>query len=115
MRDIRFAPGIKDTLGLALTPLDLQVIVTTMLDVAKNGEKKRAGVTFAAVDGLGFPCREAAISQGRKGIGLLTVYSLAVAEDVVVVLYAKEGAAGNLSLQERNKIREAYQAEMERH
>ncbi|CAA7623754.1 hypothetical protein MTBLM5_590006 [Magnetospirillum sp. LM-5] len=46
---------------------------------------------------------------------MLTVYSLAVAEDVVVVLYAKEGAAGNLSLQERNKIREAYQAEMERH
>jgi hypothetical protein len=105
---------VAETLKTTLIRDDLVMIVVAMMDVAKNGEKLRAGVSYADVDGMDFQCREAAISKGRKGLGLLSVYSIAISDDDLVVLFAKSGAAGNLSIQERNDIRQAYRAEIER-
>lgn len=107
------ASSIRDRLVATLSREDLTILVTQMVGVAEHGEVPSEIISFTDVAGLGFPCREAAVNLGTKGIGLLSFYSMELAEDELVVLFAKEGAPGNLSIQERNIIREVYRKEME--
>ena len=113
MRHVSICPELSESLKATFDKLDIQVIVTTLMTIAKHGECKCGDLEFADVD-VGFKCREVAIPMGTKGIGLLIVYTLEISETELIVLLVKSGAIGNLSIKERNTIREVYKFEMSR-
>jgi len=90
------------------------MIGQVLADIGDNGEIPRRNRQYADVPSLGFPCREVSIQGGTHKVGLLTFYTLELSGQEIVVLYAKHGGPGNLSLKEQNIIREIYNQEVER-
>ena len=111
-REITIAVAHRQEFSNSLSRTDRLIIGQALADVGDNGEVRRKGRAYSDVPDLGFKCREMSFSGGDKGIGLLTVFSLEISEDEIVVLFAKAGGSGNLSTQERNRLREIYRDEM---
>jgi len=111
-REPTIAVAFRQQLQESLSRADRLLIGQALADVGDNGEVRRKGRTYSEVPDIGFRCREMSILGGDRKIGLLTVYSLEISEEEIVVLFAKAGGHGNLSIQERNRLREIYLDEM---
>ncbi len=92
---------------------DRAMIGQAILDICDNGEITRSNRKISDVPSLGFACRQMSMMGGRKDIGLLTVYSVVISDDEVVVLFAKAGGHSNLSFSELDRIREIHAFEIE--
>lgn len=114
MRDIVFSPGLLTHLRETLSKDDRYSLGTSLTILANLGERRRAAITYRDVPELEFQCRQMHISGGRKKIGLLALFNTEISATEIVILFAKEGALGNVSLRELNDIREYYNKEMAR-
>lgn len=110
MKDISLAPGLRDVLKSTMSETELQMLVTSLGILGKNGQKKRPQVSYKTVDWFDFHCSEMWINTGNRAGGLLVL--LVEEDDLFLVIFAKKGASGNVSLSERNDAKEYYRKEM---
>lgn len=104
-----FAGSIVDELRDRFSRSDLVKIVTTMATIAELGEFEAAELTYSTVQNLPFTCRQVVIDSGERGIEMISVFTVDLPGDPVVVLAAKEGR--NLTLADRRRITDTYEAE----